>query len=278
MQNAVADREFVFTKHDFERVRKMIYARAGIALADSKENLVYSRLARRLREKGLQNFSDYLDWLEEADDSEWQAFTNSLTTNLTSFFREEHHFHTLIEHLRKKASGGVINIWCSASSTGEEPYSIAMTACEAFNSLTPPVRILATDIDTQVLNTAQRAVYPEERVKSLAEHRLRKFVLRGRGANQGQVRVKDFLRDLITFQQLNLLSSSWSLRGPFTVIFCRNVLIYFDKPTQKRIVERFAPLLETDGLLFLGHSENVSYAGAPFKPCGRTTYVLASGK
>ena len=278
MQNAVADREFVFTRHDFERVRKMIYARAGIALADSKENLVYSRLARRLREKGLQNFSDYLDWLEEADDSEWQAFTNSLTTNLTSFFREEHHFHTLIEHLRKNASSGVINIWCSASSTGEEPYSIAITACEAFNSLTPPVRILATDIDTQVLNTAQRAMYPEERVKSLVEHRLQKFMLRGRGANQGQVRVKECLRDLITFKQLNLLSSSWPLRGPFTAIFCRNVLIYFDKPTQKRIIERFAPLLETGGLLFLGHSENVSYAGSPFKPCGRTTYALGSGK
>jgi len=143
-------KEFDFTARDFERVRAAIHKRAGIALAESKQEMVYSRLARRLRATGIDSFTSYLDRLEQGGDAdEWEAFTNALTTNLTSFFREAHHFPILAEHIKKKGREP-IEIWCSAASTGEEPYSIAMTACEAYNTLTPPVRIIATDIDTNV--------------------------------------------------------------------------------------------------------------------------------
>ena len=167
--DAVAEsRDFVFTARDFERVRKLIHAKAGIALADSKEEMVYSRIARRLRALRLDSFKTYLDQLEDGGtEAEWQEFTNALTTNLTSFFRESHHFDALREFLEKRPRGTPARIWCAAASTGEEPYSLAITACEAYDSLTPPVSILATDIDTNVLATAERGVYPLDRVEKL---------------------------------------------------------------------------------------------------------------
>ena len=161
-------KEFDFTKSDFERVRALIYQRAGISLADSKQEMVYSRLARRLRATGIQSFGKYLDDLEAGRlGEEWEAFTNALTTNLTSFFREAHHFPLLADHVNglRGRESGPLTVWCSASSTGEEPYSIAMTLCEAFNTLTPPVQIVATDIDTNVLATASEGVYGMDRVE-----------------------------------------------------------------------------------------------------------------
>lgn len=264
---------FEFTPRDFARVRALIYKQAGISLGESKQEMVYSRLARRLRAKGMNTFEEYLDGLESGRDSgEWVAFTNALTTNLTSFFREAHHFPILAEHMRSMKAPQ--SIWCSASSTGEEPYSIAMTACEVFGSLTPPVSIIATDIDTNVLETAANGVYPAERIDKMAQDRVKRFFQRGRGGRSGLVRVRPELRQLVTFKPLNLLASSWPVSGTFDVIFCRNVMIYFDKPTQSQILARFVPLLKPAGLLFAGHSENFMYASDAFKLRGKTVYVL----
>jgi len=270
-------KEFDFTPKDFERVRALIHRKAGIALAESKQQMVYSRLARRLRAVGISSFSQYLDGLEAGnDEQEWQAFTNALTTNLTSFFRETHHFPLLAEHMKKVKEP--IEIWCSASSTGEEPYSIAMTACEVFNTLTPPVRIVATDIDTNVLAAGANGVYGMDRFDKLAPERMRRFFQKGRGEQEGLARVRPELRKLITFQPLNLLADSWALKGPFDVIFCRNVMIYFDKPTQSKILARFAPLMKQDGLLFAGHSENFLYLSDAFRLRGKTVYELQKSR
>jgi len=270
-------KEFDFTRRDFERVRALIHGRAGISLADSKQEMVYSRLARRLRATGIQSFGRYLDDLEAGRmDKEWEAFTNALTTNLTSFFREAHHFPLLLEHLvaiRKKDTRP-LTIWCSAASTGEEPYSIAMTACEAFNSLTPPVQIVATDIDTNVLATAANGVYPMDRLDKMAPERLRRFFLKGKGAHEGMARVRPELRNLVAFRQLNLLAEGWPLEGPFDAIFCRNVMIYFDKPTQRKILDRFVPLMKPHALLFAGHSENFLYVSDSLRLRGKTVYEL----
>ena len=266
-------KEFDFTPRDFERVRALIHARAGIALAESKQEMVYSRLARRLRATGMRSFQVYLDELESrSDHDEWVAFTNALTTNLTSFFRESHHFPILAEHVRN--SRGPVVIWCSASSTGEEPYSIAMTLCEAFNTLTPPVQVIATDIDTNVLATAQYGVYPADKMDKMTPDRIKRFFLKGKGAQEGLVRVRPELRDLVEFRQLNLLADNWPITGPFDGIFCRNVMIYFDKPTQRKILARFAPLMKPDALLFAGHSENFLYVSEAFRLRGKTVYEL----
>jgi len=267
-------KEFNFTRSDFERVRALIYQRAGISLAESKQEMVYSRLARRLRATGIDSFGRYLDDLEAGRlGEEWESFTNALTTNLTSFFREAHHFPLLAEHL-KKLHDGPITIWCSASSTGEEPYSIAMTACEAFNTLTPPVQIIATDIDTNVLTTGANGVYGIERLDKMAPERARRFFLRGRGEQEGLARVRPELRQLVTFRQLNLLGDKWPLTGQFDVIFCRNVMIYFDKATQRKILSRFVPLMKPHALLFAGHSENFLYVSDALKLRGKTVYEL----
>jgi chemotaxis protein methyltransferase CheR len=274
-------KEFEFTRGDFERVRGLIYQRAGISLADSKQEMVYSRLARRLRATGIDSFARYLDALESGSLSgsagqEWEAFTNALTTNLTSFFREAHHFPLLAEHALKARQhpGTPLTIWCSASSTGEEPYSIAMTLCEAFDTLTPPVSIIATDIDTNVLATASAGVYPVERLEKLEAERKRRFFLKGKGAQEGLARVRPELRNLITFRQLNLLADGWDLKGPFDAIFCRNVMIYFDKNTQRKILSRFVPLMKPDALLFAGHSENFLYVSDSLRLRGKTVYEL----
>ncbi|MCM1129198.1 MAG: hypothetical protein NC211_05610 [Alistipes senegalensis] len=277
--NLRTPKEFDFTTNDFRRIRSLIYKRAGITLADSKEEMVYSRIARRLRATGYRDFGTYLDQLEGgAMEEEWEAFTNALTTNLTSFFREAQHFPILAEHAKKKRGNGTFTVWCSASSTGEEPYSIAITLCEAFNSMRPPVQIIATDIDTNVLKTAANGIYSSDKVEKMSHDRLRKFFLNGKGKHEGMVRARQELRDLITYRQLNLLGSSWPIEGPFDVIFCRNVMIYFDKPTQGKILSRFAPLMKPDGLLFAGHSENFTYVTNAFKLTGKTVYKLASAE
>ncbi|MEW5967792.1 MAG: CheR family methyltransferase [Pseudomonadota bacterium] len=264
---------FDFTPRDFTRVRELIYRQAGISLSESKQEMVYSRLARRLRARNMNSFEEYLDFLERGTDSdEWQAFTNALTTNLTAFFREAHHFPILADHIR--TARAPLAIWCSAASTGEEPYTLAMTACEAFGSLNPPVSIVATDIDTNVLDTASNGVYPVERVDKMPQDRLKRFFQRGKGERSGYVRVRPELRQLITFQPLNLLAPAWPVKGPFDAIFCRNVMIYFDKPTQAKILERFVPLMKPDALLFAGHSENFMYASHAFRLRGKTVYEL----
>ncbi len=269
------EREYDFTGRDFEYVRKLIYERAGISLSASKQNMVYSRLARRLRARGLSRFKDYLGLLESGDDAEWEEFTNSLTTNLTAFFREAHHFPILAEHVQSRKSRQQIQLWCSASSTGEEPYSMAMTMVDVFRSFSPPVHILATDVDTKVLATAEQGVYSMERVEKMSQDKLKRFFLRGSGRHSGSARVRQELRNMITFRQLNLLDDAWPVRGPFDAIFCRNVMIYFDKPTQYRILQKFAPLMAPDALLFAGHSESFFQFADLFTMRGKTVYELA---
>jgi chemotaxis protein methyltransferase CheR len=269
------DREFDFTSRDFERVRKMLYDRVGISLSPIKQDMVYSRLARRLRATGIRSFEAYLAHLERGDEAEMEAFTNALTTNLTAFFREEHHFPALAEHVRRyMGKGNTINLWCSASSTGEEPYSMAMTMVDLFGSYTPPVKILATDIDTNVLKKGEAGVYPLDRLEKLPKDMLKRFFLKGSGAQEGYARVRQELRDMITFRQINLLDESWPMRGPFEAIFCRNVMIYFDKQTQRKILEKFVPLMRPDGLLFAGHSESFYHTADIFRSRGKTVYEL----
>ncbi len=270
------DREFVFTSQDFGRIRKLIYDHAGIALSPQKEDMVYSRVARRLRAIGLSSFEDYLALLEKGDEAEWELFVNSLTTNLTSFFREEHHFPMLKEHLRPRMKKGAVTIWCSAASTGEEPYSIAMTVAELYGRIPNNVKILASDLDTTVLDKARQGVYPLDRVSKIPEDMLRKYFMRGSGEQEGFARVRPELQAMLNFRQINLLDTSWPMRGPFDAIFCRNVMIYFDKPTQHAILEKFVPLLAEDGVMFAGHSESFHHAADLFKLRSKTVYELAA--
>jgi chemotaxis protein methyltransferase CheR len=278
-----ADRAFVFEERDFRRVCRLIREHAGIQLSPHKRDMVYGRLVRRLRALSLEQFSDYLDLVEREPDREVQAFVNALTTNLTSFFREDYHFTALAGQLReahaRQGSNAPLLIWCAAASTGEEPYSLAITACEAFDTPTPPVRILATDIDTQVLQTGLRGVYPVDRVSGLDAQRKRRFFQRGTGPNAGHCRVRPELQALIDFRQLNLLDEDYGMAGQrFTAIFCRNVMIYFDKATQYQVLRRIVPLLGTDGRLYAGHSESFHHAADLVANCGRTVYRAAAPK
>lgn len=269
-------REYTFTQSDFERIKKLIYKHAGISLSASKQNMVYSRLARRVRANGFNTFHEYLNFLEHGDSEEWEAFTNALTTNLTAFFREQHHFPILEKHVEQRKNQKKIQLWCSASSTGEEPYSMAMAMVQAFKTFTPPVHILATDLDTNVLAKAQLGVYSLDKLEKIPKERLKQFFLKGKGHHAGSARVRPELRNMITFRQLNLLDESWPIRGPFDAIFCRNVMIYFDKPTQYKILKKFVPLLAPDGLLFAGHSESFQHAVDLFRLREKTVYELAN--
>jgi chemotaxis protein methyltransferase CheR len=266
---------FEFNDRDFRRACRMIYARAGIHLADHKRDMVYSRLSRRIRARGMASFAEYLDLVEADPASEEQAFINALTTNLTSFFREAHHFDALREQLRAVPRGEPVDLWCCAASTGEEPWSLAITACEAFGSDTPPVRILATDIDTNALNTAAAGTYGVDRIADLSPERKRRFFMRGTGPNEGLVRVKPHLRQLVEFRQLNLLAPDYGLRQRFLAVFCRNVMIYFDKPTQYEVLRKVVPLLAPGGRFYAGHSESFAHALDLVQPCGRTIYRAA---
>jgi chemotaxis protein methyltransferase CheR len=270
------EREFVFTEDNFKKICRLIYDHAGISLKPSKQHMVYSRLARRLRATGVSNFKDYLAILEENSGAEWEAFVNALTTNLTSFFREPHHFPILAEHIARQKGKRNVALWCSAASTGEEPYSMAMTLADAFGNFTPNVSIIATDVDTNVLATADAGIYPLERVEKLSEAMVKRFFLRGTGRQSGFVRVRPELRAMVTFRQVNLLSDAWPIRGPLDAIFCRNVMIYFDKDTQLKILQRFAPLLQPDGLVFAGHSESFYNAMHLFRSRGKTVYELVN--
>ena len=275
---AADGREYAFSQRDFERVRQLIYARAGISLNDSKHNMVYSRLSRRLRATGVDAFPEYLDRIESDAGfaaTEEQEFVNALTTNLTAFFREAHHFPVLAEFLAAHAKGAGLRLWCAAAATGEEPYSIAMTMLEALGA-DASARLLATDIDTNVLAQARRGIYRLEAVRVCGEARQRRFFLRGKGPQDGMARLRPEVERLIDFAQLNLLDAAWDAQRKFAasldVVFIRNVMIYFDKATQRRILERIALVLRTGGLLFVGHSENFTDVRSHFALRGKTVY------
>ena len=270
---AMPAREFAFTQEDFARVRNLIYVYAGISLSPIKKEMVYSRLVRRLRALGHDSFERYLGYLEN-NSEEIEGFVNALTTNLTAFFREPHHFEILAQQMRASPVRP-FRIWCAAASTGEEAYSLAMTACEVFDSLTPPVTVLASDIDTHVLRTASEGVYPMERVDRMDTQRLKRFFLRGSGSRTGFVRVRPELQALLQFERINLLDSKWPMQTAFDAIFCRNVMIYFDKSTQLRLLQRFKPHLQPHGLFYAGHSESFLHAAELFRSRGRTVYEHA---
>jgi chemotaxis protein methyltransferase CheR len=264
------NREFAWSDRDFDRVRTLIYQRAGIDLQAGKHAMVYSRLSRRLRETGHSSFTEYLSWLEHTDGAEWQEFVNALTTNLTSFFREQHHFEILSELLRTRPAGPW-SVWCNAASTGEEPYSIVMTA---FESMSNPgkFRLSASDIDSKVLAHAASGVYRGDALKGLSQAQLQKFFLRGKNGNAGLVRVRPELRAAIDFLSVNLIRDDWPFKEPFDAVFCRNVMIYFDAPTQRRVLERIHQVMKPGGMLFVGHAENFSDSRDLFTLRGKTVY------
>lgn len=265
-------REFAWTSADFSRVQALIYKHAGISLHDGKHAMVYSRLSRRLRETGHESFDDYLSWLEKQGDAhEWQEFVNALTTNLTAFFREQHHFDILAQHLKSKPASTAWRVWCNAASTGEEPYSIVLTALETLGA-NANFKLTASDIDSKVLASASNGVYRMEHVKNLSQERLQRFFMRGKATNAGMARVRPELRRMVDFMQVNLIRDDWPFKEPFDMVFCRNVMIYFDAPTQRKVLERIHRVLKPGGLLFVGHAENFSESRDLFALRGKTVY------
>lgn len=260
---------------DFERVRRLIRRHAGIHLSAAKQAMVHGRLSRRLRETAHASFEAYLDELEQAGSAaDVQKFVNSLTTNLTAFFREEHHFADLVLDLRARAAGGrPLRIWCSAASTGEEPYSIAMTALETLGAAAARVQLLASDIDTRVLETARSGIYPAD-ARGLSPERQRRHFQRGTGPNAGRLRVRPEVARLVKFLPLNLIGSSWAALGsePFDIVFCRNVMIYFDATTQRQVLKGIHGVMREGAVLYVGHSENFSDARELFRLRGKTVY------
>lgn len=275
--SSVYEREFEFNRKDFEYIRKLVGERTGIVLSDHKITMVYGRLSRRLRQLKLRSFKEYLALLEDESADELVEFTNAITTNLTSFFREPHHFDYLkkeaIPALLKNRFNKRLRLWSAGCSTGEEPYSIGMALHESMESQIRnwDVKILATDLDTNVVQKGKNGIYEQERVNGIEDKRLRKWFRKGRDINAGKVIVADSVKNLITFKQLNLLHE-WPMKGPFDIIFCRNVVIYFGKDTQRELFNRYADLLADDGYLFIGHSESLHKVTDRFKLIGKTVY------
>jgi chemotaxis protein methyltransferase CheR len=261
---------------DFNFVCDYIYSKSGIVLNNSKKEMVYRRFTRIIRDRHLDSFSDYCQLLKSNSKEEERYFINAITTNLTSFFREQHHFDYLAEHEIPRLINDKkrrFRIWCSASSTGEEPYSIAITLIESLKTHlnTIDVKVLATDIDSNVLNTGKQGIYELNRIEDIPQALKKKYFSQGMGANSTKVKVSPKLQELITFKELNLMND-WPMKGPFDVIFCRNVIIYFDKATQMQLFERYYNLLAPNGLLILGHSENLGDFQKHFENVGRTIF------
>jgi len=265
------------TDSDLDKIIRLIYQRAGIVITRQRSDMIYNRLMPRLRALGIADFSDYLKRLESKPDSEeWQQFINALTTNLTSFFREAYHFPILAEHARSRT--GRYNVWCTAASTGEEPYSIAITLDEVLGSSISGPRILASDIDTNVLARAREGTYRLSDIHTLSQERKKKYFLRKVTHDEPLVRVRADLQKEISFQQVNLIAEKWDVPAPFDAIFCRNVMIYFDEENQKRLLNRFANYLKPGGLLFVGHSEHIHNMDSPFCLQGQSVYYLAKDR
>ena len=288
-QSPVNDRQIVvapgtsaLTDKAFALIRDLIHRESGITLGDSKKQLVASRLAKRLRVHGLSCYQDYhsLVTTRDVDGSELRELLNAITTNKTEFFRERHHFDFLTQRVfpecieRARVTGERrIRIWSAGCSSGEEPYTIAMTFLDHFPvSSGWSLDITATDLDTHVIENAELGVYPEATVRPVPLPLQKRFLQRGTGANVGKVRVGEELRRLITFRQLNFVAPSWSVHGPFDMIFCRNVMIYFKPETQHTIEQRFAAELRGNGYLFLGHSETMSGLQDLYEPLRGTIY------
>jgi chemotaxis protein methyltransferase CheR len=271
------EREFTFTSNFFNKIRSLVKEKTGIVLSEGKQDMVYGRLARRLRALDLPDFESYIKIIESGDEDELINLVNAITTNLTSFFREEHHFgylkNTVFPALMEtNAATKKIRIWSAGCSTGEEPYSIAMTIREFFPADCGwDVKVIATDLDSNVVDTGKKGVYTLSRVEGVSEEYKKRWMKRGKGDKSDLVKMNPELQELITFKQLNLLEG-WPLKGPIDIIFCRNVVIYFDKDTQRVLFDRYANLLAADGHLFIGHSENMFNVCDRFNSLGHTIY------
>ncbi len=270
-------REFRFTEKDFNSLRKISNKHTGIIVTDDKYDMYYSRLVKRLRKLGLKDFSSYVSYLKTSEDTEFTPFIDSITTNLTSFFREKHHFDQMKSELipemcqRSDISGG-IKIWSAGCSTGEEPYTIAMTFAEGLENK-PGVKatIMASDIDTTVLSKASNGIYDIERVKGLPVNIKKRWFFRGKGKNNGKVKVSPELQKMLEFRQVNLMES-WPMKERFHLLFCRNVVIYFDRPTKMKLFDRFADQIVEGGFMILGHSESLQGLTDRFETIGKTVY------
>lgn len=273
------EREFSFSDQDFKRIKRIVYDYAGIDLNESKKNLVYNRLAKRIRFLNQSSFKEYLDFVEKMGKEEFVHLINAITTNLTFFFRENHHFeyleNTVIpELIQKNARKKKIRVWSAGCSTGEEPYSIAVVLNEAAPK-DWDVKVIATDLDSNVVETAMNGVYALERLKGVSEARKKRWFLKGKGSNSGKVKIKDELKKMVEFGQLNLMED-WPIKDEIDVIFCRNVVIYFDKQTQSRLFNRYAERLPLGGYLFVGHSESLYNVCDRFDLLGKTIYQRIS--
>ena len=270
----------VLGDREFDFIRLVIEQNAGIILGPNKRQLVQGRLVRRLRELGLPSYEAYCEHIRESGPEELVGLINALTTNVTSFFREKHHFDALTsymlpEAMKRNATSRRLRIWSAGCSSGEEPYSIAISALQSVPAaLRWDLKILATDIDSEMIAFARRGYYPEDRVAALVETQLRAGFLRRDDVSE--VRVKPEIASCVRFAPLNLLHD-WPMKGPFDVIFCRNVMIYFDQVTRERLVQRFADYLAPEGYLCLGHSESIHGPHAHFKLVGRTIYRRLAG-
>jgi chemotaxis protein methyltransferase CheR len=266
--------DFTLSAHEFDRIRALVHEHTGISLSEAKRQLVYGRLSRRLRALRLSSFAEYIELIEQGESDELEEFTNAVTTNLTSFFREPHHFEYLGRELLPKlvaADSGArrLRIWCCAASTGEEPYSIAMVLREA--QLTGwDAKLLATDLDSNVLAHGAAGEYTADRFQTVSAARLKNW-FRPVGGDGKRYSAVNELRSLITFKQLNLMHE-WPMKGPFDAIFCRNVIIYFDKATQRALFERMATLQRPGDYLFLGHSESLYRVCDKYDLIGKTIY------
>lgn len=263
------EREFDFDDIHFRFLSGLSHARTGIVLAEQKRDMVYGRLVRRLRALNLESFAAYCDLLTSPQgEEEIEHLVNALTTNLTSFFREWHHFEHLRDVVLPSLTGPRIRLWSAACSSGMEPYSMAMVMHEALAMDRLDARILATDIDSNMLQTGSAGEYDHADVKNFPaeySHYIKPATTAGR------VQMDPALRDTVSFRQLNLLED-WPMKGPFDAIFCRNVVIYFDKPTKEKLFDRMAEMLVLGGYLYIGHSENLNGVSDRFELVGRTTY------
>jgi chemotaxis protein methyltransferase CheR len=256
---------------------ELIYQQSGIVLTPDKKSLISSRLHKRLKAGGFGSFREYLDHLRyDADrDDEIVAMVNEITTNKTAFFRESHHFDFLTSQVLPSlatSDWSVLNIWSAGCSTGEEPYTLAMVLAEYFGA-TRNFNILATDLSTDALQTAARAVYSNDLGSPIPLHLRQKYTLRGRGSQAGKFRIVPELRERVTFMQINLMDRLWDVPAGMNVIFCRNVMIYFDKKSRNKIVAGFRGKLKGDGFLFIGHSETLADLDVNFAQVRPTVYT-----
>jgi chemotaxis protein methyltransferase CheR len=270
-------KEFPFTDKDFDYIRSLVAERTGIVLSEIKRDMIYSRVVRRIRKLAVNDFKEYCALLKSGNETEMVEFINAITTNLTSFFREPHHFEyltkTLLPELKANKREHKIRVWSAGCSSGEEPYSIAMIMRDYFpqGSSGWDIKILATDLDSHMVERAAKGVYKEERVTGIDKKHLKNWLRKGKGKMAGNVKICNEIQEMVVFKQLNLMHE-WPIKGPFDFMFCRNVVIYFNKETQRELFDRYADLLLPGAGLFIGHSESLHSVTKRFKSLGQTIY------